>query len=80
MFEVVSPSSNTLVRVTSRDGSRVYLTAYTRTVGRPSRQRADLQLLFNEVPPGTTPSVRVWYPLGDAVGHEFIYPPAGTNQ
>jgi hypothetical protein len=80
MFEVVSPSSNTLVRVTSRDGSRVYLTAYTRTVGRPSMQRADLQLLFNEVPPGTPPSVRVWYPLGEAVGHEFIYPAAGRNQ
>src|SRR4029077_3138836 len=53
MFEVVSPSSNTLVRVTNRDGSHVYLLAYTRTVDRPSGQQASLQLLFNEVPPGT---------------------------
>jgi hypothetical protein len=80
MFEVVSPSSNTLVRVTSRDGRHVYLTTYTRTVDRPSRQRADLQLLFNEVPAGTTPSVRAWYPLGDPIGHEFIYPSPETNR
>src|SRR3954466_8687782 len=63
MFEVVSPFSNTLVRVRSRDGNHVYLTAYTRTVDRPSRHNAGPQLFFNEVPAGTRPSVRVWYPL-----------------
>jgi hypothetical protein len=80
MFEVVSPSSNSLVRVTSRDGRHTYLTAFTRTVNRPSGLRPDLQLLFNEVPAGTTPSVRVWYPLGERIGHEFIYPSSGTHR
>jgi hypothetical protein len=79
MFEVVSPSSNALVRVTSRDGRHTYLTAFTRTVDRPSAQR-DNTVLFNEVPTGTTPSVRAWYPLGERIGHEFIYLPSETNR
>ena len=72
VFDVLTDSNN-VVRVTSRDGSRTYLTAFTMTVQRPKGLPVTRQILFNEVPAGTTPSVKVWFPIGHAVGHEFVY-------
>ena len=63
-----------LVRVKSRDGTQVYVTAYTRIVGRPAHLRSDRQILFNEVPSGMAPQVKAWYPDGQSIGHEFLYP------
>lgn len=79
MFEVVAPGANDVVRVRSRDGSRVYLLAFTTSVDRPRGLRADRQIVFDEVPAGVTPPVKAWFPIGETVGHEFIYP-AGTAQ
>jgi hypothetical protein len=75
LFEVMQPTGNALVRVRSHNGRTVYFAGFTRTIRRPTAQGGDVQLLFNEVPPGVTPSVRVWYPRGDPAGHEFMYPP-----
>jgi len=74
VFEVVNPTANAIVRVSSRDGRKTYVTAFTRTIDRSPGQPADLQLVLNEVPAGTRPSVRAWFPLGERSGHEFIYP------
>jgi hypothetical protein len=79
IFEVVSPGSNDVVRVMSRDGQQVYLTAFTSRVQRPRGLRADRQILFNEVRAGVTPAVKVWFPVGESIGHEFLYP-AGSRQ
>jgi hypothetical protein len=74
IFELAAPESRTdVVRVMSRDGSRVYLTAFTRTVARPAGLRSDRQIVLHEVPLGTTPPLRTWFPIGEAIGHEFIY-------
>jgi hypothetical protein len=62
------------VRVTSKDGLRVYLTALTLTVSRPIGQPKDRLISFAEVETGRTPVVQAWYPKDDSVGHEFIYP------
>ncbi len=71
IFEVVIPD---VVRVRSRDRAQVYLTAFTRTVERPAGLRADHPVVVNEVPAGMTPSIKAWFPIGEFVGHEFIYP------
>lgn len=79
-FEVVSPGSHDVVRVSRRDDARVYLVAFTRRVDRPRGLRANQQIVFGEVRAGSRPQVKTWFPIGATVGHEFIYPAAGTNQ
>jgi hypothetical protein len=74
VFEVPIAGAFDVVRVMSRDGRQVYLTAFTRTVSRPAARTLTPQVLFNEVPRGVTPPVKVWYPAGETTGHEFIYP------
>ena len=73
-FEVVVPGSYDVVRVSSRDGMHVYLRAFTRRVDRPRGLAADLAIVFNEEQAGVTPPVKTWFPVGQTVGHEFIYP------
>jgi hypothetical protein len=79
VFEVLIPGSSDVVRVTSRDGAQVYLTAFTRRVDRPAGLRADRPVVFNEVPAGMTPPIKAWFPIGESLGHEFVYP-AGSRQ
>ena len=73
-FEVVVPGSYDVVRVSSRDGMHVYLRAFTKRVDRPRGLAADLAIVFNEEQAGVTPPVKTWFPVGQTVGHEFIYP------
>jgi hypothetical protein len=72
-FQVVAPGAHDVVRVSSRDGSRVYFMAFTTPVNRPGGLRADRQIVFNEVQAGVTPPVKAWFPIGERVGHEFVY-------
>ena len=72
-FQVVAPGAHDVVRVSNRDGSRVYFMAFTTPVGRPGGLRADRQIVFNEVRAGVTPPIKTWFPIGDPVGREFIY-------
>jgi len=58
VFDVVATGSNNVVRVTSRDGLRTYLTTFTVNVQRPKGLPVNRQIVFNEVPAGTTPPVR----------------------
>ena len=69
-FEVLAPK---LVQVTSKDGRNVYLTAFTRDVERPRGLSATQHVLLGETPAGGAPPIRVWYPMYDSTGHEFIY-------
>ena len=73
-FEVIVPGSSDVVRVSSRDGALVYFQGFTLRVDRPRGLRADRQIVFSEVQAGVPPSVRAWFPIGETVGHEFIYP------
>lgn len=78
-FELVVPGSYDVVRVMSRDHERVYLTAFTKRVERPRGLSANRQIVFGEVPTGMTPPIKAWFPIGDSLGHEFVYP-AGSRQ
>jgi hypothetical protein len=66
--------SMTLVRVLSRDRNHVYLTAFTHTVERPRSLPASHVVSFGEVPAGMVPPITDWYPIGEKLGHQFIYP------
>ena len=65
--------SNSVVRVSSRDRKKVYLTAFTRDVLRPRSDKGQLLVTLGEAGPGQTPPVAVWFPIGESIGHEFIY-------
>jgi hypothetical protein len=73
VFDVVATGSNDVVRVMSRDGSRTYLTAFTVRVQRPKRLPVTRQIVFNEVAAGMTPPVKTWFPIGQSIGHQFVY-------
>lgn len=72
-FELVIPGSYDVVRVMSRDRSQAYLTAFTQRVVRPRGLPANRQIVFGEVPTGTTPPIKAWFPIGESIGHEFVY-------
>jgi hypothetical protein len=74
IFELALPDSNTsLVRVSSRDHRRVYLTAFTNLVGRPTAMRPGQVISLGEHAADAPPPVRVWYPTGSNDGRQFIY-------
>jgi len=74
IFETPSSSmSNTIVRVSSRDRKKVFITAYTREVQRPANDNGKLLVQLGEAGPGTVPPIAVWFPIGESVGHQFIY-------
>lgn len=65
--------SNSIVRVSSRDRQKVYLTAFTRQVNRPNSDNGKLLITLGEAAPGAAPPVSTWFPIGESVGHQFIY-------
>ena len=67
------PSSLDIVRVSSRDRQRVYLTAFTQAVNRPARSASAPLIVLDEARRGTPPPVRVWFPAGESIGHAFVY-------
>jgi hypothetical protein len=66
-------NSRNVVRVLSRDGSKVYATFFTIPDERltPTDKPA---VTFEETPAGTPEAIKAWFYPGDAVGHEFVYP------
>jgi hypothetical protein len=72
-FEVVELHPD-IVRVLSRDGSRVYFTGFTTTVNRPMDKRADRLITLVETSRGVPPRIETWYPIGQSTGRRFIYP------
>ena len=54
-------------------GSKVYLTAFTYLVNRPTSAKLDSKIVFGEAKAKTAPPIKVWYPVGDPMGRQFIY-------
>ena len=71
-FELPS-HDRSIVRVSSRDGSRVFLTAFTRVVARPRGIGSDRHVKLGEAPPGQPTPIQVWYLSSGESGREFIY-------
>jgi hypothetical protein len=73
IFELASATTGAgSVRVSSRDRSRIYLTAFTRNIDRPTGLAANHFVLIGEASVGAPP-VRAWFPEGANQGYEFIY-------
>ncbi len=64
---------NSVVRVSSRDRKKVYLTAFTNDVLRPRSDNGKLIIRLGEAAPGAVRPVAAWFPIGESIGHEFIY-------
>jgi hypothetical protein len=74
IFERVNAASTLdVVRVMSRDRSKVYLTQLTIGTERPRGLARDRQILFAEVKRGETPRIAAWYPVESDRGHVFRY-------
>ena len=74
IFELPDPiDAWSVVRVTSQDRRRVYLTAFTRVVDRPKGMRADQVISFGEARASEPQPIKVWWPTGESTGREFIY-------
>jgi hypothetical protein len=57
----------------SRDLKRMYFMAFTRNIDRPEGLRTDRVIVLGESARGVPPPIHAWFPIGEAVGHEFIY-------
>jgi hypothetical protein len=74
VFERVATTSRIdLVQVRSRDGSKVYLTAFTLMVDRPHGMTPDQVVTFREAKAGAAPQIATWFPVGEPRGHQFVY-------
>ena len=73
-FERVDmPDRIDLVRVSARNGSHVYLTAFTEIVQRPRNLKSSQAVTFREGRPGAAPEIASWFPMGASEGHQFKY-------
>ena len=73
-FEVANiDTSGNVVRVASRYGRRQLFQGFTERVSRPSGLPKDQAVSLGEASPDAPPPIVAWYPLGEAVGHRFIY-------
>ena len=73
-FEVANPDTGSdIVRVMSRDRSKVYATRFTRFVDREPKGKLDATIALGETSAGNPPPVKAWYPQYETRGREFIY-------
>jgi hypothetical protein len=74
IFEVVNPETSfNVVRVASRDRSKLYLTQITRPAERPRSRDLRPRIVLGETPAGQPPRITSWFPDGESRGHSFIY-------
>jgi hypothetical protein len=38
-----------------------------------------VKIVFQEAPAGMAPPVKTWFPIGQSIGHEFIYAAGGRQ-
>ena len=71
VFERVTPE---VVRVSNRTTRQVYFTGLTNAIARPMNMSRDQHVTLGESPAGLAQPIKIWFPAGYALGHEFIYP------
>ncbi len=73
-FEIVNPDQNAdLVRVMSRDRSKVYALQFTHIVTRPRAADMRAKVRVGETKAGTAPAITSWFPAEETTGRAFIY-------
>jgi hypothetical protein len=73
-FELALPlSDQNVVRVSSYDRKKTYLTVFTYAVPRPPKMRRDSYVTFGESHNGAPTPITAWFPEGAEIGRQFIY-------
>jgi hypothetical protein len=74
IFELAAPATDlTLVRVFSRNRSKVYFMGFTEIISRPPDVPADRPVSLGEAPRGVPPPITAWYLPDGSTGRRFIY-------
>jgi hypothetical protein len=74
VFELADPThARELVRVSSQDRRKVYLTAFTRVIARPATSAPDQMISFGEPRNQMPLPIATWWPAGEATGRAFVY-------
>jgi hypothetical protein len=75
VFELANPESGSnVVRVRAKEDYRqVYYAGFTNMVERPEKL-GNRPVLLGEADPGKALPILAWYPHGDRMGRQFIYP------
>ena len=74
IFEVANPESSAdVVRVLSRDRSKVYLMQITLLAHRPRTRDMKPAIQLGEASNANPPIVKAWFPDGETLGRQFIY-------
>jgi hypothetical protein len=73
VFELADPNIRNVVRVTNRQGTKVYTLAMTRLTHRPATAKTSATVVLGETRPGAPTPIKTWFPEGERIGHEFIY-------
>ena len=61
-----------VIRVTSRDRSRVYYTGLAWSIPRPADMPANQAITFAEVRAGQPLPINAWFPTGQSHGNRFV--------
>jgi hypothetical protein len=74
IFEVANPETTAdVVRVSSRDRSKVHFMGHTHMIERPSRLSNEDVVMLGEAARGTAPPITAWFAVGAGDGRQFIY-------
>jgi hypothetical protein len=74
IFELAdSDNAWDVVRVLSRDRSRVYYTGFTHLIDRPAGMRRNQAISFSEAPATAAQPIAAWWPQDESTGRRFIY-------
>lgn len=74
LFELPDPDSYwNVVRVSSADRQRVYLTAFTREIERPATMPLSQHIVFGEGPADAPTPITAWFFKDERTGRQFIY-------
>ena len=72
IFEVANPDSGAnVVRVLSRNRSRVHVLKITTPTYRESTSDMRTLIELGEAPAGKPPAIRAWFPANETRGHQF---------
>jgi hypothetical protein len=66
-----APGLLDIVRVLSKDRSKVYYMGFTRSVQRPRNMKDAVTL--GEAEKDAPAPITAWFPIGSPTGHQFVY-------
>lgn len=74
VFELALPlSEQSVVRVSSADRRKIYLTAFTSEIRRPAGMPQNEVVIFGEARAGSPAPITAWFPIGSDRGRQFRY-------